>query len=90
LSDSRRPEGGVDRIPHVVEAACVLELVRIDVERDARACVAELARCSYRIDPRADQVTRERVPEIVEPDWLRKRSKLAVRHCDLLIDRRLV
>ncbi len=46
----------------------MLELVRIDVERDARACVAELAGRANRIDARTDQVTCERVPEIVESE----------------------
>ena len=63
-----RPEGGVDRIPHFVESTRVLELVRVHVERDARAGMAELAGRANRIDARADQVARERVPEIVEPE----------------------
>ena len=46
----------------------MLELMRVDVERDARPCVAELTGRANRIDPRADQVTRERVPEIVEAE----------------------
>ena len=46
----------------------MLELVRVDVERDARACMAELAGHANRIDTRADQVTSEGVPEIVEPE----------------------
>jgi hypothetical protein len=63
-----RPEGGVDRIPHFVESTRVLELVRVHVERDARAGMAELAGRANRIDASADQVARERVPEIVEPE----------------------
>jgi hypothetical protein len=45
-----------------------LELVRVEVERDARPCVTELTRRANRIDSCADQVTRERVPEIVKPE----------------------
>jgi len=37
-----------------VDAAGVLEVVRIDVERDARARMAELAGRANRIDARTD------------------------------------
>lgn len=46
----------------------MLELVRIDVERDARACVAELAGRANRIDARADEVARERVSEVMKSE----------------------
>ena len=46
----------------------MLELVRIDVERDARACVTKLTGRANRIDTCANQMTRERVPEIVKPE----------------------
>ena len=46
----------------------MLELMRVDVERDARTSMPELARRANRIDTCSDQVTRERVPEIVKPE----------------------
>jgi len=46
----------------------MLELMRVDVERDARACMTELARRANGVDTCSDQVTRKRVPEIVEPE----------------------
>ena len=42
--------------------------MRVDIERDARTSMTELARRANRIDTCSDQVTRERVPEIVEPE----------------------
>ena len=46
----------------------MLEFVRVDVERDARACMAKLAGRANRIDALTDQVTRERESEIVKPE----------------------
>ena len=46
----------------------MIELVRVDVERDARTRMTELAGRADRIDASPDQVARERMPEIVEPE----------------------
>ena len=67
-SDSTRPERGVDRIPHVVEPARAIELVRIDIERDARTRMTELAGRSDRVDASPDQVAREGMAKVVEPE----------------------
>jgi hypothetical protein len=67
-SDSTHAEGGIDRLPHVVKAARTIELVRVDVERDARTRMAKLARRPDRIDASADQVARERMTQVVEPE----------------------
>ena len=65
-SELTRPERSVDRIPHVVEAARTIELVRIDVELDARASMAERdARTGSNAGP--DQVARQRMTQVVEP-----------------------
>jgi hypothetical protein len=42
----------------------VVELVRVDVERDAGARVAELPGCASRVDAGADEVARERVTKV--------------------------
>jgi hypothetical protein len=46
----------------------VVELVRVDVQRDAGTHVAKLPGCADRVDAGADQVTGECVAKIVEAE----------------------
>ncbi len=46
----------------------MVELVRVDVKRDAGARVAELSRRPNRVDASADQMARERVAKVVEAE----------------------
>ena len=69
------------RIPDVVEATRSIELVRVDVQRDAGTRVAKLARCTDGIDACPDQMAGEGVAQVVEPKLRHVMSVQIGRRC---------
>jgi hypothetical protein len=57
-------EGGRELGAHVIGVLGLLELVRVDVERDRWTSVAELSRDPHDVEPLADKVRAVGVPEI--------------------------